>query len=85
MPTLKELEALSFLYALIELLSEQDFISIEELYERKRIVGKGLKDTQGKSFVATLPDCPQRRRLLLPFRLHDAGLRHLRTPPCSLL
>lgn len=45
--TTKSLEAASFLYALIELLSEKGLITVEELGERKRIVGKGLKDMQG--------------------------------------
>jgi hypothetical protein len=38
----KTLEATSFLYALIELLSEKGLISIDELDERKRAVGQRL-------------------------------------------
>ena len=40
--TSKILEARAFLYALIELLSEKGLLSIEELDERKRIVGERL-------------------------------------------
>jgi hypothetical protein len=42
--TTKTLEAASFLYALIELLSEKGLITIEELDERKRVVGQRLAD-----------------------------------------
>ena len=40
----KTLEATSFLYALIELLSEKGLISIDELDERKRAVGQRLME-----------------------------------------
>jgi Fe-S-cluster containining protein len=40
--TTKTLEAASFLYALIELLNERGIITIEELDERKRVVGQRL-------------------------------------------
>jgi Putative zinc- or iron-chelating domain len=40
--TSKTLEAASFLYALIELLSERGLIAVEELDERKRVVGQRL-------------------------------------------
>ncbi len=40
--TSKTLEAASFLYALIELMSEKGLISIEELDERKKVVGQRL-------------------------------------------
>ena len=40
--TTKTLEATSFLYALIELISEKGLITIEELDERKRTVGERL-------------------------------------------
>ncbi|HZO32398.1 MAG TPA: YkgJ family cysteine cluster protein [Chloroflexota bacterium] len=40
--TSKTLEAASFLYALIELLDERGLLSIEELDERKRVVGQRL-------------------------------------------
>jgi hypothetical protein len=40
--TTKTLEAASFLYALIELMSEKGLITIEELDERKRTVGERL-------------------------------------------
>lgn len=40
--TAKTLEAASFLYALIELLSERKLITVEELDERKKVVGKRL-------------------------------------------
>ena len=40
----QELETSSFLYAFIELLSEQGLITIEELDERKRVVREGLGD-----------------------------------------
>jgi hypothetical protein len=42
--TRKTLEAASFLYALVELLEEKGLISIEELDERKRVVGKRLAE-----------------------------------------
>lgn len=40
--TKKTLEVASFLYTLVELLSEKVLIGIEELDERKRIVGERL-------------------------------------------
>lgn len=40
--TSKTLEAASFLYALVELLNEKGIITIEELDERKRVVGERL-------------------------------------------
>lgn len=40
----KALEVASFLYALVELLSEKGLIDIEELDERKRVVGKRLAE-----------------------------------------
>jgi Fe-S-cluster containining protein len=40
--TTKTLEAASFLYALIELMSEKGLITVEELDERKRVVGERL-------------------------------------------
>ena len=40
--TTKTLEAASFLYALIEIMSEKGLITIEELDERKRAVGERL-------------------------------------------
>ncbi len=40
--TSKTLEASSFLYALVEILYEKGIITIEELDERKRIVGERL-------------------------------------------
>lgn len=42
--TTKTLEAASFLYALIELLNERGLITIEELDERKRVVGQRLAE-----------------------------------------
>jgi hypothetical protein len=42
--TTKTLETASFLYALVELLTEKGIISIEELDERKRIVGQRLAE-----------------------------------------
>jgi Fe-S-cluster containining protein len=38
----RTLETASFLYALVELLSEKELLSIEELDERKRVVGQRL-------------------------------------------
>ncbi len=40
--TTKTLEAASFLYALVELLNEKGILTVEELDERKRIVGQRL-------------------------------------------
>jgi Fe-S-cluster containining protein len=42
--TRKTLEAASFLYALVELLSEKGLLTIEELDARKRVVGKRLAE-----------------------------------------
>ena len=42
--TRKTLEAASFLYALVELLSEKGLLTIEELDERKRVVGQRLAE-----------------------------------------
>jgi hypothetical protein len=42
--TAKTLEAAAFLYALVELLNEKGILSIEELDERKRVVGQRLAE-----------------------------------------
>ena len=42
--TTKTLEASSFLYALVELMSEKGLITVEELDERKRAVGQRLAE-----------------------------------------
>ena len=53
----KTLEAASFLYALVELLSEKGVISVAELDERKRIVGSRLaEEFQAKAMGALLQD-----------------------------
>ena len=58
--TKKILESTAFLYALIELLSEQGLLSIEELDERKRIVAERLvkKFTEsGLGLMYQDPEC----------------------------
>lgn len=42
--TSKTLEAASFLYALVELLSEKGLLTVEELDQRKRVVGQRLAE-----------------------------------------
>jgi hypothetical protein len=55
--TTKTLEAASFLYALIELLSERGLIAVEELDERKRDVGQRLaKQFSDQGMGAMLQD-----------------------------
>lgn len=55
--TSKTLEATAFLYALIELMSDKGLISIEELDERKRVVGERLaKQFSDKGMGAMLQD-----------------------------
>jgi Fe-S-cluster containining protein len=55
--TAKTLEASSFLYALVELLSESDIITIEELDERKQAVGRRLaEEFKQKNMGAMLQD-----------------------------
>jgi hypothetical protein len=53
------LEAASFLYALIELLSEKGLISIEELDERKREVAKRLVKKNSEKGVGVLLQEPE--------------------------
>lgn len=53
----KNLEALSFLYAMIELLEEKGLLDVEELDERKRAVGERLTERfQEKGMGAVLQD-----------------------------
>ncbi len=55
----KTLEAASFLYALVELLNEQGLITIEELDERKQMVGKRLAaqlSEQGQGVMLQNPE-----------------------------
>lgn len=57
--TSKTLEAASFLYALIELLDERGLLSIDELDERKRVVGQRLArqlNEQGLGVVLQEPE-----------------------------
>lgn len=55
--TSKTLEAASFLYALVEILSEKGLITIDELDERKQIVGQRLaKEFSEKGMGAMLQD-----------------------------
>ena len=57
--TSKSLESASFLYALIELLNEKGWITIEELDERQHVVGQRLADQlrqQGTGVVLQTPE-----------------------------
>ena len=57
--TSKTLEASSFLYALVELLNEKGLLTIEELDERKRVVGQRLADQlreQGTGVILQNPE-----------------------------
>ena len=55
--TTKTLEAASFLYALVELLSKKGFITLEELDERKYVVSQRLaKEFREKKMGAMLQD-----------------------------
>lgn len=57
--TAKTLEAASFLYALIELMSEKGLISIEELDARKRIVGRRLAEQFRKNANGVMLQDPE--------------------------
>lgn len=57
--TSKTLESASFLYALVEILQEKGIISIDELDERKRVVGQRLVEQlreQGTGVMLQDPD-----------------------------
>ena len=57
--TTKTLEAASFLYALIELMSEKGLITIEELDERKRVVGERLSKQFSESGMGAMFQDPE--------------------------
>ncbi|MFX0065856.1 MAG: YkgJ family cysteine cluster protein [Candidatus Hermodarchaeota archaeon] len=57
--TRKNLEAASFLYALVELLNEKGLLSIEELDERKKQVAKRLVEKFVKSGVGLMYQDPE--------------------------
>ena len=57
--TSKTLEALSFLYALIELLSEKGLLTIKELDERKQAVGQRLAENFKKKNMGALLQEPE--------------------------
>ena len=52
--TSKTLEVASFLYALVELLTEKGVITVEELDERKRVVGERLVEQFRKHGVGVV-------------------------------
>lgn len=55
--TSKTLETASFLYALVEILNEKDLINLEELGERKQLVGERLvKQYKEKGIAAVYQD-----------------------------
>jgi len=55
----KTLEAASFLYALVELLSEQGLITIGELDERKHVVAKRLAEQNRKQGLGVMLQDPE--------------------------
>jgi hypothetical protein len=55
----KTLEAASFLYALVELLSERDLISIEELDERKQVVARRLAEQNREQGLGVMLQDPE--------------------------
>jgi hypothetical protein len=57
--TSKTLETASFAYALIELLSEKGLITIEELDERKRVVGQRLARQLGEQGLGVMLQDPE--------------------------
>lgn len=57
--TSKTLEAASFLYALIELLEERGLLSIEELDERKRVVGQRLANQLSQQGLGVMLQEPE--------------------------
>ena len=57
--TTKTLEGASFLYALIELLSERGLISIDELDDRKRVVGQRLAKQFSEQGVGAMLQNPE--------------------------
>ena len=57
--TTKTLESASFLYALIELMNEKGIITIEELDERKRVVGARLTEQFQKTGMGAMLQEPE--------------------------
>lgn len=57
--TRKSLESASFLYALIELLSEKGLITIEELDDRQLVVGERLLEKYRREGVGTVLQDPE--------------------------
>lgn len=57
--TSKTLESASFLYALIELLAEKGVLSIEELDERKRIIGERLAKQYSEKGIGAIFQDPE--------------------------
>jgi hypothetical protein len=86
--TSKTLEAASFLYALVELLSEKGIISIEDLDRRKQVVGRRMaEDFKHKSMGAMFQDpeydkynFTQERTIACDKRIHFCGGACCRIP-----
>lgn len=57
--TTKTLEAASFLYALVELMSEKGLITVEELDERKRVVGQRLAQQFSENGMGVMLQDPE--------------------------
>ena len=55
----KTLEAASFLYALVELLSERELITIEELDDRKRVVAQRLAEQHRQQGLGVMLQDPE--------------------------
>ena len=85
--TTKTLEAASFTYALIELLDEKGIISLDELDERKRTVGKRLADDfKDNGMGAMLQDPEQDKYSFADGAEIDCGNRlHLCKAACCRL
>ncbi len=85
--TSKTLESASFLYALVELLEERGIISIEELDERKRVVGQRLAEqlmAQGSGVMLQEPEY-DKYAFESGAEVDCAGLMHLCHAACCRL
>ena len=72
--TAKNLEAASFLYALVELLGERGIITVEELEDRKRVVGQRLAKQPEIDCGSRIPLC-RATCCRLPFTLSKQDVR----------
>ncbi|HSB70752.1 MAG TPA: YkgJ family cysteine cluster protein [Candidatus Methylomirabilis sp.] len=85
--TAKTLETASFLYALVELLSEKGVISIEQLDQRKQEVGRRLAEDFKKKNMGVMLQDPEYDKYSLSQELRldcRARLHHCRAACCRI-